>query len=225
VDNRDEVRAFLSSRRAKVTPEQAGLALYGRNRRVPGLRRSEVADLAGVSAEYYAQLERGDLAGVSESVLDALARALYAPVFAGRPLPVNLARFNFFSPHARTFWGNWERTADDTVAMLRTEAGRDPYDKDLAGLVGELSTRSDEFRVRWGAHDVQLHRTGLKHIRHPVVGDLRLSYEVMELTADPGLALVAFSAEAGSPADDALRFLASWAATHEPADALATPEA
>ena len=108
--------------------------------------------------------------------------------------------------------------------MLRTEAGRDPYDKDLAGLVGELSTRSDEFRVRWGAQDVQLHRTGVKHIRHPVVGDLHLSYEVMELTADPGLALVAFSAEAGSPADDALRFLASWAATHEPADALATPD-
>ena len=152
-----------------------------------------------------------------------LARALYAPAFAGPSRPVNLARFNFLDPHARTFWGNWERAADDTVAMLRAEAGRDPYDKDLAGLVGELSTRSDEFRVRWGAHDVQLHRTGVKHIRHPVAGDLHLSYEVMELPADPGLALVAFSAEAGSPADDALRFLASWAATHEPADALATP--
>ncbi len=76
MDNRDEVRAFLSSRRAKVTPDQAGLAAYGRNRRVPGLRRSEVADLAGVSVEYYAQLERGNLAGVSQSVLDALGRAL-----------------------------------------------------------------------------------------------------------------------------------------------------
>jgi transcriptional regulator with XRE-family HTH domain len=289
VDNRDEVRAFLSSRRAKVTPEQAGLEHYGRNRRVPGLRRSEVADLAGVSVEYYSQLERGNLAGVSESVLDALGRALhlgeaerehllalaraagparrvrrpparqvrpniarildgmtevpafvqngrldvlaanplaqalYAPAFASPSRPVNLARFNFLSPHARTFWGNWDRAADDTVGMLRTEAGRDPYDKDLAGLVGELSTRSDEFRVRWGAHNVQLHRTGLKHIRHPVVGELHLSYEVMELTADPGLALVAFSTEAGSPSDDALRFLASWAAIHEPADALGTP--
>jgi transcriptional regulator with XRE-family HTH domain len=290
VDNREQVRAFLRSRRAKVTPEQAGLAYYGRNRRVPGLRRSEVADLAGVSVEYYAQLERGNLAGVSESVLDALgralqlseaerehlldlaraagparrtrrpparqvrpsvvrvldgmtevpafvengrldvlaanplARALYAPAFAGPARPVNLARFNFLSPHARTFWSDWERAADDTVAMLRTEAGRDPYDKDLTGLVGELSTRSDEFRVRWGAHDVQLHRTGLKHIRHPVVGDLQLSYEVMDLPADPGLALVAFTAEAGSPGDDALKFLASWAATHDPADALATPD-
>jgi hypothetical protein len=118
---------------------------------------------------------------------------------------------------------NWEGAADDTVAMLRTEAGRDAYDKGLTDLVGELSTRSDEFRVRWGAHDVRLHRTGLKHIQHPVVGELHLSYEVMDLTADPGLALVAFSAEAGSPADDALRLLASWAATHEPADAPATP--
>jgi transcriptional regulator with XRE-family HTH domain len=251
VDNRDEVRAFLSSRRAKITPQQAGMAIYGRNRRVPGLRRSEVADLAGVSVEYYAQLERGDLAGVSESVLDALGRALQlseaerehlldlarsARRARRRPAPLqvrpSIARVldgmtevpAFLSPHARTFWGNWERAADDTVAMLRTEAGRDPYDKDLAALVGELSTRSDEFRVRWGAHDVQQHRTGLKHIRHPVVGDLHLSYDVMELPADPGLALVAFSAEAGSPADDALRFLASWAATHEPADALTTPD-
>ena len=92
------------------------------------------------------------------------------------------------------------------------EAGRDPCDRGLSDLIGELSTRSDEFRVRWGAHDVRLHRTGRKHIRHPVVGDLHLSYEVMELPADPGLALVAFSAEAGSPTDDALRILASWAA-------------
>jgi transcriptional regulator with XRE-family HTH domain len=289
VDNRDEAKAFLSSRRAKLTPEQAGLAHYNRNRRVPGLRRSEVADLAGVSVEYYAQLERGDLAGVSESVLDALSRALhlneaerehlfdlaraagparrsrrrptarqvrpsvarvldgmtdvpafvqnglldvlaanplgqalYAPVFADPSRPVNLARFNFLNPRARTFWGNWERAADDTVAMLRTEAGRDPYNKALTDLVGELSTRSNEFRVRWGAHDVQLHRTGVKQIKHPVAGELHLSYDVMELTADPGLALVAFSAEAGSPTSDALRFLASWAATHEPADALET---
>jgi hypothetical protein len=152
-----------------------------------------------------------------------LARALYAPVFADPARPVNLARFNFLNPHARTYWGNWERAADETVAMLRTEAGRDPYDKGLSDLVGELSTRSDEFRVRWGAHDIQLHRTGLKHIRHPVVGELHLSYEVMDLPADPGLALVAFSAEAGSPTDDALRLLASWAATHDSADALAAP--
>ncbi len=290
MDNRDEVKAFLSSRRAQITPGQAGLANYSRSRRVPGLRRSEVADLAGVSVEYYSQLERGNLSGVSESVLDALARALcldeaerahlldlaraavparrarrrpaaqqirpnvarildgmtqvpafvqngrldvlatnrlaralYAPLFADPARPANFARFNFLNPHARVFWMNWERAADDTVAMLRTEAGRDPYDKELTDLVGGLSTRSDAFRVRWAAHDVRLHRTGQKHIQHPVVGELHLSYEVMDLPADPGLALVVFSADAGTPADDALRFLASWAATHDPADALATP--
>ena len=289
MDNRDEVKAFLSSRRAKITPEQAGLANYSRNRRVAGLRRSEVADLAGVSVEYYAQLERGNLAGVSESVLAAVARALrldeaerahlldlaraagparrhrrpaaqhvrpsvarildgmtevpafvqngrldvlaanplaqalYAPLFADPARLANFARFTFLDLHARTFWGDWERVADDTVAMLRTEGGRDPYEKGLTDLVGELSTRSDAFRLRWAAHDVRLHRTGVKHIHHPVVGELHLSYELMDLPADPGLALVAFSAEAGSPAADALRFLASWAATHDPADALATP--
>ena len=289
MDNRDEVKAFLSSRRAKITPEQAGLSNYSRSRRVPGLRRSEVADLAGVSVEYYAQLERGNLAGASDSVLDALAaalqldeaerehlgdlaraagpsrrprrrppaqqirpsiarmlqgmtevpaivqngrldvlatnplaQALYAPVFTDPARPVNLARFTFLNPHARTLWGNWAGVADDTVAMLRTEARRDPFDKCLTDLVGELSTRSDEFRIRWAAHDVRLHRTGLKHIQHPVVGALHLSYEVMQLTADPGLILVVYSAAQGSPDDDALRLLASCAATHEPADVIAT---
>jgi hypothetical protein len=109
--------------------------------------------------------------------------------------------------------------------MLRTEAGRDPYNKALTDLVGELCTRSDAFRVRWAAHDVRLHRTGLKHIHHPVVGELHLSYEVMELPADPGLALLAFTADAGSVADDALRFLPRLGrATHDPADALPTPK-
>jgi Helix-turn-helix. len=290
VDNRDEVRAFLSSRRAKVTPEQAGLAHYGRNRRVPGLRRSEVADLAGVSVEYYAQLERGDLSGASESVLDALgralqlseaerdhlldlaraagparrarrrpparqvrpsvarvldgmtevpafvengrldvlaanplARALYAPAFAGPSRPVNLARFNFLDPHARTFWGNWERAADDTVAMLRTEAGRDPYDKDLAGLVGELSTRSDEFRVRWGAHDVHCTARGQAH---PAPRRRRPAPVLRGDGADrrPGPGPGRLQRRSRLTPDDALRFLASWAATHQPADALATPD-
>jgi transcriptional regulator with XRE-family HTH domain len=291
VDNRHEVKTFLSSRRAKITPGQVGLLDSGR-RRVPGLRRSEVADLAGVSVEYYAQLERGNLAGVSDSVLDALGRALhldeaerahlsdlaraagpaartrrrrpaqqirpstarildgmtevpamvnngcldvlaasplatalFAPVFANpaRPpgQPANHARFNFLDPSARTFWLDWERAADDAVAMLRTEAGRDPYDKALTDLVGELSTRSDAFRTRWAAHDVRLHHTGIKHIHHPVVGDLHLSYDVMELPADPGQVLIAFTAQTGTPDHDALKLLANWAATHNPADALA----
>jgi transcriptional regulator with XRE-family HTH domain len=291
MDNRDEVKDFLRSRRAKISPEQAGLTAYNRNRRVPGLRRGEVADLAGVSVEYYARLERGDLSGVSESVLDALARALqldeaerahlaalahaagpsargprkaavqqvrpsvtrvldlmteipafvnnsrldvmaanplaqalYAPLFADPTRPANHARFAFLNPRAHDFWIDWERIADDTVAVLRTQAGRDPYDKALTDLVGELCTRSDSFRVRWAAHDVRLHRTGVKHFHHPVVGDLHLNFEAMELSADPGLTLTALTAEAGSPSDDALRLLASWSATHEPADALATPD-
>ena len=283
MDNRDEVKAFLSSRRARITPERAGLTGYNRNRRVPGLRRSEVADLAGVSVEYYAQLERGNLAGASDSVLDALARALqldeaeqrhladlaraagpatrarrkppapqirpgvarllelmteipafvtnsrgdvpaanplaqalYAPMFDGPASPANHARFAFLDPRARDFWRDWDRIATDTVAMLRTEAGRDPYDKALTDLVGELSTRSEDFRTRWAAHDVRLHRTGVKQFRHPVVGDLDLSYESMDLTADPGLTLTLLSAPAGTPDDDALRLLSSWAATGRP---------
>jgi hypothetical protein len=130
-------------------------------------------------------------------------------------------RFNFLNPGVHDFWLDWERAADDSVAMLRTEAGRDSYDKALTDLVGELCTRSDAFRVRWAAHDVRLHRTGLKHLHHPVVGELHLFYEVMEIPADPGLALITFSAEAGSPDDDALKFLASWAATHNPVAYLA----
>jgi transcriptional regulator with XRE-family HTH domain len=290
VDNRDEVKAFLSSRRAKITPAQAGLGAYSRSRRVPGLRRSEIADLAGVSVEYYARLERGNLSGVSEGVLDALARALqldeaesahlltlargagpaapgrrkppaelvrpsvarvldlmteipafvnnrrldvlaanplaralYAPLFADLVRPANHARFAFLNLQAHDFWLDWERIADDTVAVLRTEAGRDPYDKALTDFVGELCTRSEAFRTRWASHDVRLHRTGLKRYHHPLVGDLHLNFESMELAADPGQTLTVLSAEAHSSSDDALRLLGSWAATHDPADALATP--
>ncbi|WP_456847090.1 helix-turn-helix domain-containing protein [Cellulomonas sp. P5_C6] len=284
MDNRDEVKDFLSTRRARLTPERAGLTAFSTNRRVPGLKRSEVADLAGVSVEYYAQLERGNLAGVSDSVLDSLARALqldeaerthladlareagpgtrqrrtrasgqvrpgvqrlldlmgetvpvivnngrldlvganalgralFAPVSATpRPpgSPANHARFTFLDDRARDFWIDWERAADDTVSQLRTEAGRDPYDRSLTDLVGELSTRSPGFRTRWAAHDVRLHRTGRKHVRHPVVGELHLDFEVLDLPADPGLSMITFTSPAGSPDEDALRVLASWAAT------------
>ena len=281
MDTRSEVKAFLTSRRAKLTPEHVGLTTAARNRRVPGLRRSEVADLAGVSVEYYARLERGDLSGVSESVLDALARALeldeaerlhladlaraagpgartrrrpaaqqirpslqwvldgmtrlpaivndgslnligantlgralFAPVLADPVRPANHARFNFLDPRAHDFWIDWERAAEDAVAALRAEAGRDPFNRGLTDLVGELSTRSDAFRTRWASHDVRLHRTGVKHFRHPVVGELLLSFDVMELPADTGLSLIAFSAEPASPDDDALQLLSSWAADH-----------
>ena len=153
-----------------------------------------------------------------------LGHALFAPVYASPRSPANQtanhARFTFLDPRARDFWTDWERAADDSVAQLRTEAGRDPYDQALTRLVGELSTRSEAFRTRWAAHNVRLHRTGRKHFHHPVVGDMHLNFEVMELPADPGLSLLAFSADAGSRDDDALHLLASWAATHDPADAL-----
>ena len=282
VDTTKDLGEFLVSRRAKIGPEQAGLTLYGGTRRVPGLRRQEVAMLAGLSVEYLTRLERGNAQGVSDSVLDALARALqldeaesshlfdlaraargsrrearrqpqsrvrasvrrildsmtttpafvrngrldilasnalgralYAPVFDDTGRPANLARFCFLDPRAFELYPSWDDAADTSVALLRTEAGRDPYNKDLTNLVGELATRSDAFRTRWARHDVRLHRTGLKHFRHPVVGELALAFDAMELPADPGLTLTAYSAEPGTPAEEKLRLLASWAATVE----------
>jgi transcriptional regulator with XRE-family HTH domain len=284
VDHRTEVREFLASRRARITPEQAGLPVYGGHRRVPGLRREEAALLAGVSVDYYTRLERGHLGGVSDAVLEALARALqlteaehahlfdlaraandragrrrrpvtarvrptvqrildamtgapaivrngrldyvaanrlgralYAPVFDSPAQPANSARFAFLDPRAADFYGHWDGVANDLVAILRGEAGRSPYDKGLSDLIGELSTRSETFRTRWAAHDVRLHRSGTKRLHHPVVGDIVLAYESMDLPADPGLTLQAYSAEPGSPSADALGLLASWAATEEPA--------
>jgi hypothetical protein len=283
VDNRSEVRQFLATRRAKITPEQAGLPFYGGNRRVAGLRREEVAMMAGVSADYYTRLEKGNLAGVSDSVLHAVARALhlneaeqahlfdlaktantspsrvprrqpapkvrpsvlrvlhsmtmtaafvrngrldvlainqlgralYAPVFEDPHRPANMARFNFLDPRSTDFYPDWDDAADTSVALLHTEAGRDPYDRGLTELVGELSTRSEAFRTRWAAHDVRLHRTGVKHFRHPVVGRLDLTFDAMEIPTDPGITLTAYTAEPGTPSEQNLKLLASWAATME----------
>jgi len=280
MDQRTEVRDFLTSRRARITPRQAGLPIYGANRRVTGLRREEVAMLAGVSVDYYTRLERGNLRGVSDGVLDALAKALqlddaershlfdlaraanttprsharrsptrvrpsvqrvldaitgapawvhndrldflaanrlgyalYSEMFSETVRPVNSARFMFLNPRSRDYYVDWEHIADNTVAILRGAAGRNPYDKTLSNLVGELSTRSDDFRTRWAAHDVRLHRTGVKKLHHPVVGDLELTYEGMELPSDPGLMMFVYTAEPASPSEDGLKLLASWAAT------------
>ena len=282
MDNRNEIHDFLTSRRGKITPDQVGLPAYGVRRRVPGLRREEVALLAGVSVDYYTRLERGDLKGVSDSVLDAVASALQldeperthltnlaqvanstqrvrrrppqegvrptiqrildamtgAPAFVrnGRrdilaanrlgyglyselyldPIrPVNIARFVFLNPRAHTFFIDWPTAANDIVAALRIEAGKNPYDRGLSDLVGELSTRSEDFATRWAAQNVRLHRSGFKDIHHPVVGDLHLSFEVMDLPADPGLSLVVYSSEPGSVTQDALQLLASWTVTDE----------
>ena len=98
-----------------------------------------------------------------------LGYALYSPVFDDDPArPVNLARFTFLNPHATGLYPDWNLAADTTVAMLRTEAGRHPYDRELSDLIGELSTRSDTFRNRWAAHNVLLHRSGTKRFHHPV---------------------------------------------------------
>jgi hypothetical protein len=149
-----------------------------------------------------------------------LGRALYAPVFdAAAP---NSARFAFLDPTARDFYLDWEQVTQEIVATMRGEAGRNPYDKRLTDLVGELATRSERFRTLWAAHDVRHHRTGVKRLHHPVVGDIELSYEAFELPADPGLRLSTFTTEPGSASEDALRMLSSWAATMRDAATTAT---
>ena len=283
VDNRSEVREFLTTRRARLTPEQVGLPAT-RSRRVPGLRRSEVASLAGLSVEYYARIERGQIAGASSGVLEALARALqldeterahlydlaraadgiptsgrprrrvaakaasrlslrwaleaitdavafvrdpqqnllatnllgrafYSPVIGdGGRLP-NLARFQFLDPASRDFYPDWDRFAEMCVGVMRTEAGRDPHNRGLQDLVGELSTQSDVFRRLWADHNVRTHGAGTKRFNHPIVGELTLAYEELAITAEPGLVLLVYTAEPGSPSAERLRLLASWAAT------------
>jgi transcriptional regulator with XRE-family HTH domain len=278
VNAASDIAEFLVTRRANVTPEQAGLPSFGK-RRVPGLRREEVASLAGVSAEYYRRLERGQVSGVSELVLEALARALqlddaerthlfdlaraaspvaakrswpaktrvrpvvqllldqvtapailstvycdylaanalgralYAPVFDSPEQPANSARFTFLDPAAPDFYPEWDRLATELVATLRSQAGRNPYDRNLQDLIGELSTRSDAFRVRWAAHNVRFHRTGTKRLHHPVIGEVQLSSETLTIDADDGLRMALYTAEPGSASQQALDLLASWTGT------------
>jgi transcriptional regulator with XRE-family HTH domain len=282
MSNADDIREFLATRRARLSPERAGLPTYGRTRRVPGLRREEVALLAGISVEYYTRLERGNARGASDDVLESVSRALqldeaehahlldlvrtanterpprkpstpsqvrpsvrrlvdamsaipafisngrldilyanpllealYSEQFRDAVRPVNSARFMFLDPRAGTFFPDWETVMQDAVASLRGEAGRNPYDRALSDLVGLLSTRSEEFRVQWARHDVRFHRSGTKRIHHPLVGDLTLVYERLELPADPGLAIVTYSAEPRSTSEARLRELARWASTRD----------
>jgi transcriptional regulator with XRE-family HTH domain len=278
VDTKDEVRDFLTTRRARITPGEAGLTTYG-PRRVPGLRREEVATLAGVSVDYYNRMERGNLAGASEGVLAAVAgalrldeaerahlfdlaraardraagrrrrpakltvrpsvqwmieamtgvaafvangrqdilaanhlgRALFAPMFEATA-PANMARFTYLDPRAKEFHADWNRMAAECVAGLRAQAGRDPFDRGLSDLVGELSTHSEEFAALWATHNVRLHRAAEKSFQHPVVGDLTLRYERLAVSADPGLELFVYVAEPGSRSQEAFSLLASWTA-------------
>lgn len=149
--------------------------------------------------------------------INSLGRALYSPMYDDPRRPVNLARFHFLDPRAHEFYPNWERAADTTVAIMRTEAGRDPRNRELTDLVGELAMRSDEFGTRWAGHDVRLHHTGPKQFNHPVIGPVDLVFEAVDLPTDDlwGLDLTVHTAEPGSPSEDALSMLASWAATHD----------
>ena len=210
MDNRTEVRDFLVSRRAVLTPQEAGLPAGG-NRRAsrqassrPGLQRALEAITGGVA---FVRNQHQDLLATN-----ALGRAFYAPLLGDGGRTPNLARFQFLDPASREFYPDWEVFASMCVAIMRAEAGRDPHDRAMQDLVGELSTRSETFRTLWAAHDVRTHGTGTKRFRHPVVGELTLAYEELAVTAEPGQVLMIYTAEPGSPSAERLRLLGSWAA-------------
>lgn len=275
----NDVQQFLTALRARLTPEGAGITVFGGERRVPGLRREEVAQLAGVSTAYYTRMERGDLGGVSESVLHALVRALQldeaetahlfdlaraatgprrtsrakpvvgvSPVVAqlldtmrdvpavamnrvttvvgsnalGRALfpdlfphdaaPLNSARYLFLDDRSKDFYLDWETSAREAVSALRLLAGQDPSDKALMGLVGELATRSADFRTWWGGHTVRTHNSGTKRINHPVVGEMTLAYESVLIASSTGVVIGTYLAERGTSSAEALDLLRSWSA-------------
>ncbi|MFF3034978.1 helix-turn-helix domain-containing protein [Streptomyces rubiginosohelvolus] len=286
LDRRAELSEFLRTRRAKLQPQDVGLPDFGRHRRVPGLRREELAQLAGVSVAYYTRLEQGNGRNVSAEVLDAIARALRltdaehahlthlarparhkkkrrparvqrvrtgllylldsmdgipayvtgarsdilawnamaAAVFgdwgALPPGERNWARLVFLSPGYRDLFVNWDSKASDMVSYLRLYAGCHPDDPELSALVGELSVKSDEFRRLWATHNVKEKGHGVKLVRHPLAGDLTLSYETLNLPDDEEQHLVTYHAEPGSESAQALRLLASWGSDAAGADVI-----
>lgn len=288
MDPRTEIRDFLTSRRGRITPQQAGLPEGGGTRRVPGLRRSELATLAGISVEYLTQLERGNLAGASEAVLEALARslqldeaerthlfdlaraasgsrrtavrrrtthlrpsvqrildtlgtpayartgrgdivaantlcvALYGEILRPETLPLNVARFVFLDPRSRDFFLDWDTVADDTAATLRIQAGQAPTDRHLSDLIGELATRSDAFATRWAKHNVRLHHTATKRLHNPLIGELELTGDALQLPGDD-LTLIIYTAPAGTPDQEKLDFLTRWAGQASSGERIETP--
>ena len=286
MDSRAEIKDFLATRRAKITPAQVGLPTSGR-RRVPGLRREEVAVLAGVSPEWYTRLEKGHIAGVSEDVLEAvaqalrltddertylfdlaraargsrrrparrkdtdvaprvqwlldsmtmsaafvrngrqdiiatnaLARAMNAPLYDSKTVDskgrANIARYLYLDPGAAEFFVDWEAAGIATAALLHAEAGREPDDRALRELIGELSTLSPDFRRQWAAHDVRIRHDGIKRLNHPEVGDLELVYQSLDLPTSTRAVhdLTVYTAEPGTASEDRLKLLASWTASH-----------
>jgi transcriptional regulator with XRE-family HTH domain len=276
VDKNADLKDFLRTRRARLTPRDAGLGDTFPGRRVPGLRREEIAALAGVSVDYYVRLEQGRNLNPSSTVIEAIARALRlddterAHLFdlvqarSGRPaaprpqrvrpgmyqmletldaaaspafvlgrrmdllaanrmaralicdfnlLPAaqrNKIRFMFLDPRARDLYVQWAKVAAETVAVLRVEAGRHPDDPRLAALVEELSVKSEEFRRWWSDHQVLVRTSGSKLYRHPLVGELTIDFQALQLPEDPDQTLFVYTARSGSPSHQALRLLASW---------------
>ncbi|MFH8253207.1 helix-turn-helix transcriptional regulator [Microbacterium sp. B2969] len=275
-----EVREFLTTRRARLTPAQAGITDYGSERRVPGLRREEVADLAGLSLGYYTRIERGNIAGASDSVINAIADALQLddvershlldlvrnsqpspinPKHATRPRPAlpesiermlsgmtspaivydtrqnivaantlgralyslhfdteqqpNIARFVYLDPRAKDFYVDYPLARRLVSGNLRLDAGRDPLDEELTAIVGELSTLSPQFRKDWANHNVHVHTHGVKEFRHPAVGVIEFSWDVLHPAGAPGLSIVSYAVEPDSVAAERLALLGSWAAT------------
>lgn len=267
---------FLRARRERLRPEDVGLVSGLGRRRVTGLRREEVALLAGVSVSYYTRLEQGQSANASDEVLDALAaalcldehehahlrelashrpRALHPPpderidsrtrdllrsldavpalilgrrtdVLAWNPLghallaghldPAspdrpgerpNLARMLFLDPHTRDLYVDGERKARVVVENLRIVAGRNPEDASLASLVGELAMRSTEFASLWGEHQVKPCEAAAFRIRHPLVGELTMTQQLLALAWQPEQSLVLVTVEDGSASEDSLKLL------------------
>ena len=260
----EALRDFLRARRGAVQPAAAGL-IEGGQRRVPGLRREEVAMLAGVSVDYYVRLEQGRNISPSDSVLDSIAGALgltpaqrsqlyalaggnaprlSAPagdpvrptvlkllqvldipaivvgrgtfVVASNPLHQALtadfsrreperrfyAHWLFADPAARDVLLDWDRSARETVGVLRSSVTRFPADEQLHALVVELSDLSSDFRSLWKEHDVEDPSPGAKRYRHPAAGELTLLHEVAQLSDEHWIHL--YWAEPGSASDRVL---------------------
>ncbi|MEV6415238.1 helix-turn-helix transcriptional regulator [Kribbella sp. NPDC051718] len=273
-----ELSDFLRSRRAQLTPPDVGLPWNGDSRRVNGLRREEVAVLAGVSADYYTRLEQGRARNVSEQVLAAVADALRLddlerrhlydlarPATGGPeagtkvpkarvatqmmlaaldPVPAiihgprlevvainrmgsvliddfdsmpaaerNMARWMFLNPKARIVYPDWAEVAAQMVAILRAAVKPRTPDAALTRLVDGLRAESAEFDRCWSEYKVFQHTHGTKRFHHDAVGEMEINYESLVPPGDPQLSLIIYTAATGSPSEEKVKLLSSWAAT------------